>query len=174
MSQSSIDALALLMFKVDTKLIHGFSRKLIIDALNTDKMTQKYGRIHDDPNAKEGEEPKHVEILQKAHWVEFLQNSGYKTKAKQQSCSMNLREFLRFLDATIGDHTLLRGRPADDTPAFDEFVLDFIAEVWDQINNHDFEAKLKETIQLAENPELAQKIKEEKEKAQAQQAPSEK
>ena len=89
-----MEELARLMFEMDVRLEHGFSRELMVRALNCPEMTQKYGREVTIMN-KEGKEIQSVEpILGKYIYpgtvrnhggdarMDFLRNSGYQTKAK--------------------------------------------------------------------------------------------
>lgn len=81
---------------------------------------------------------------------------------------MNQRQFVRYVDTLVDEKVRL-----DEGVTVDDFVMSFIESIQDQLENKNFEKELKQLITEAENPELAKKIRlerEQKEKEEKEQA----
>ena len=171
MRQQSLDLLAKLLYEVDYELQHGFSRELIATVLQHQDMQLQFGdeitpeeqpgelgqQLLEKKTAEEQALAKTKPLMNKEQRKQMLEASGYRTRAKLMSCSVNFREFCQILDPYATKF--------DSDATEDRFISEFIRLTWDQINNQDFEKRLREQLQAEENPELAKKIKEEKEQA---------
>lgn len=76
-------------------------------------------------------------LLTKMDKKQYLAESPFRSKSKQATSSMNLRQLLETIEMLIDTKTNV-----PQTGNTDQFISDFIAEIWNQIENYDFEEEL--------------------------------
>lgn len=173
LNKSDVDSLAKLMFEVENQLKHGFSRELVAKVLMSDGFRLKHGRARPAPEEAKGEETKQktemekrlmvVEpLMDKESRIDFMVQSGFRSKGKQIASSLNVRDFASFMDKLMDRKVGPQHK--------DEFIDDFIAGCWREINELKFEDLLLESIYNYENPDEALKKKKLAEKAAAEEA----
>ena len=90
----------------------------------------------------------------------FFGGSGYNSKSKKASSSMSLEHLLRFMDFVMEKRIDLQ---LNDGETYDTFIEAFLQEMERQINECNFEKELKTYIFEYDNPEMARKLKYERE-----------
>ena len=86
------------MFEIDMKLKHGFSRDLIGKVLMTPEMTERFGRERPPPEEGKEQLPGKLPLMETADYKKMLMDSGYRTKGKQMTSSLNPEQFMQLME----------------------------------------------------------------------------
>lgn len=148
-----------LMLALDGKLKYGFSRELVANALQSEEMDAKYAK------QKKNEEKKLVfdehgnkvlePMMDKKKYNAFLSESGFRSAQKMMTSSMTPKDLVQIIDDFSPSNT--------ETSAFANDLMSTIK----RLVENEWDAKFQERIYNLDNPEMAQKIKDEKAKREA-------